>query len=208
MKKKLIVSALAAGLCLAVATTGVVIIDGGTGGTKSAVAANVMANSPLPSIVPLGQSDPAVTAGSTKVIAVSKIYAEDFLKTERQFAGADIVVAGTIVKVDAARWNSPDGAEWKPDESVALPIPYTTFYIQPTQIVKGTPKWDTPIPFRVEGGAFGPDAANAAEFGTVLPEIQLGNPNPEAKRRAPPPALAECWLNLANANSAKRKVLS
>jgi hypothetical protein len=33
------------------------------------------------------------------------------------------------------------------------------------------------------------------------------NPNPEAKQRAPAPALAECWLNLANRISAKRKVL-
>jgi hypothetical protein len=174
MKKKVLILALAAGLCLAVAIGGYIMIRGATGGMEGAVAANLSTNPLLPSVNYSSQGESAPSVGSTKVVTVSKIYAEDFLKTPKQFASADVVVVGTILKVDTARWNSSDGAEWMPDESVAMPVPYTTFYIQPTQILKGTPKWDAPIPFRIEGGAFGPDAAKATQFATDLPKLQPG----------------------------------
>ncbi|MDA8216823.1 MAG: hypothetical protein M0Z94_04315 [Dehalococcoidales bacterium] len=100
-------------------------------------------------------------------------YVEDFLVTTRQFAEADIVLLGTIEKVDAARWNSPDGKEWKPADTIAEPMPYTTIYVAPSEIVKGNPKFGTPVAVRFAGGAVGPNSqAMSAQIG--LPDLEVG----------------------------------
>ena len=75
----------------------------------------------------------------------------DYLTIEKQMELSGIVVAGTVVKIDAPRCNSPDGKEWSPPEDQTLPIVYTTFYVEPAQILKGTPEWGTPVAFRVTG---------------------------------------------------------
>jgi hypothetical protein len=51
---------------------------------------------------------------------------------------SDIVVVGKVVSVDPARWNSPDGKSWSPPEEEASPIVYTTFYVEPVEILRGT----------------------------------------------------------------------
>ena len=75
----------------------------------------------------------------------------DALTIEKQVGYSAIIAVGTIVKIDESRWNSPDGEEWRPREEETLPIFYTTFYVEPTELLKGTPEWDTPIAFRVTG---------------------------------------------------------
>lgn len=66
---------------------------------------------------------------------------------------SDIVVVGEIVKVDPARWNNATNTEWTPTQGTDnLPLVYTTFYVEPEQILEGTPKWGEPIAFRTVGG--------------------------------------------------------
>jgi hypothetical protein len=75
---------------------------------------------------------------------------------------ADIIVYGKVTKIDPGRWNSPDGNAWDlknykdntPNDTSDDPIPviYRTYYVEPTETLKGTPKWGTPIVFIVDGG--------------------------------------------------------
>ena len=63
---------------------------------------------------------------------------------------SDLIVAGTVVKIDAPRWNSADGKRWSQhswDED-SEPLVYQTFYVQPEEILHGAPKWGTPVAFR------------------------------------------------------------
>lgn len=64
---------------------------------------------------------------------------------------ADLIVYGKVVQIDPARWNSPDGNAWKPKDPSGMSVPatYQTVYVQPTEILKGTPKWGTPVAFMV-----------------------------------------------------------
>jgi hypothetical protein len=62
---------------------------------------------------------------------------------------AELIVHGKVVKVDPARWSTPDGRE--PDSRTEADNPariYTTFYVEPTE-VKGTPRFGTPIAIMV-----------------------------------------------------------
>jgi hypothetical protein len=81
----------------------------------------------------------------------------DALTIEHQVEDSDIVVVGEIVKVDTPRWNSPDGKAWRPPEDQATAVFYTTFYIEPARLLKGTQKWGTPVAFRVMRGIAGGD---------------------------------------------------
>ncbi len=90
---------------------------------------------------------------------------------------SDLVVAGTVVKVNPPRWNSDDGKSWKPrGENDPMAVVYQTFYVQPEEILKGAPQWGTPVAFRAvwwnspSGG--GPLSVGdlVAAFGQVDPE--------------------------------------
>jgi Domain of unknown function (DUF4829) len=63
---------------------------------------------------------------------------------------ADLIVYGKVVKVDPARWSTPDGQprDGRSDGSAFARI-YTTFYIEPAEIT-GTPRFGTPIAIMVE----------------------------------------------------------
>ncbi len=69
-----------------------------------------------------------------------------------QAQASDICVVGRVVGEDPARWNSPDGEKWSPPEDEATPIVYTTYYIEPAEILLGSPSWGAPIAFRGIGG--------------------------------------------------------
>lgn len=82
---------------------------------------------------------------------------------------SDIVVVGKIVKVDPARWNNAANTEWTPTQGTDnLPLVYTTFYVEPEQILKGTPKWGEPIAFRTVGGT-------ATGMDTPVDRVETGN---------------------------------
>lgn len=114
--------------------------------------------------------------GQTYYVTQNATYYGEWVKVENQVRRADIIVRGVVVGIEASRWNSPDGNPWTPDESVAMPVPYTTFYVRPIAILKGTSKWPDPIPFRYEGGTFGPDREQitAASVGD-LPDLKVGD---------------------------------
>lgn len=94
---------------------------------------------------------------------------------------SDLVVVGTVVKVDPPRWNSRDGKPWKPrGEDAPMAVVYQTFYVQPKETPRGAPKWGIPVAFRAvwwnspSGG--GPLAAGdlVVAFGQVDPELYGG----------------------------------
>jgi len=91
----------------------------------------------------------------------------DSLTVERQTQEADLIIVGEIVQVDPSAWNSPDGKQWQPPEEVTLPIVYTTFYIKPTRVLKGEPRWGVPVAFRVTG-PIAPPADNALGLSSRL----------------------------------------
>ena len=63
-------------------------------------------------------------------------------------ADSDLIVAGTVVKVDEPRWNSADGKRWSPHEDDSEALVYQTFYVQVETPFKGNPRWGTPVAFR------------------------------------------------------------
>lgn len=81
---------------------------------------------------------------------------------------ASIVVYGTVTKVDPGRWNSRDGKRWTPPTESDLPVIYRTFYVEPIEILKGAPKWGTPVAFMVTGGTEGVVAGPVAVGDRVL----------------------------------------
>ena len=83
---------------------------------------------------------------------------ETTLPSRDHVEDSDIIAVGEIVKIDPPRWNSPDGEQWRPREEQTLAVLYTTFYVEPTALLKGTPKWGTPIAFRIQNGVVGGDA--------------------------------------------------
>lgn len=99
------------------------------------------------------------------------------LLIKNQAARADLIVRGRIVIVDDARWNSPTGEKWNPDEnSLDMPVVYTTFYVEVEKIFKGTPKWGSPVAFRILGGVVGPEGSAAAgSVDAPFPELKAGD---------------------------------
>ena len=83
---------------------------------------------------------------------------------------AELIVYGTVVKVDPAQWNTPDGRQptHAPQSADDNPVIYTTFYVQPTEI-RGTPRFGTPVaimvPFHDELLAEGDEVLVFAEYG-------------------------------------------
>lgn len=99
---------------------------------------------------------------TTQSQVVFSLYTEDALTVKAQAARSDIVLVGRIVEFLPARWNSVDGKAWYPDEEIALPTVYSTFLVEPQTIVKGTPRWGSPVAFRLPGGT---------------PEVESGPPD-------------------------------
>ncbi len=85
---------------------------------------------------------------------------------------AELIVYGTVVKVDPARWNTPDGRRptHRPRSADDNPVIYTTFYVEPTQTI-GLPRFGTPVaimvPFHEELLAVDDEVLVFAEYGDV-----------------------------------------
>ncbi|MFH0915518.1 MAG: hypothetical protein V1912_03610 [bacterium] len=97
----------------------------------------------------------ALPAVSTTVVVE---WDRDHLTIEKHVEDSDIIAVGEIVEIDPPRWNSPDGEQWRPREEQTLAVLYTTFYVEPTALLKGTSEWGTPIAFRIQNGVVGGDA--------------------------------------------------
>jgi hypothetical protein len=83
-------------------------------------------------------------------------------------AHADIVVYGKVTKIDPGQWNSPDGKYWEPDLSETVGVIYRTYYVEPNEVLKGTPKWGTPVAFIIKGGTEGETIGPVSVGDTVL----------------------------------------
>jgi hypothetical protein len=94
------------------------------------------------------------------------------LTIERQTARSDIIVVGNVVRVDKARWNGSGGK--KPGQLSCLPdvmpIVYSTFYVEPSQVLKGVQRWGAPIAFRTTAVLTGSNTP--AGFVATLPSIE------------------------------------
>ena len=90
---------------------------------------------------------------------------------------SDLVVAGTVVKVDPPRWNSDDGKPWKPrGEDDPMAVVYQTFYVQPEETLKGAPQWGTPVAFRAVWWN-SPSGGGPLSVGDLA--VAFGQPDPE-----------------------------
>lgn len=108
---------------------------------------------------------PAASSGDGYYVTQDATYWGEWVRVENQVRRAEIIVHGVVTRIDPSRWNSPDGKPWSPDEGTAMPVAYTTFYVEPIAVLKGTSKWPSPIPFRFAGGTFGPDREQIAAAG-------------------------------------------
>ncbi len=85
--------------------------------------------------------------------AAQALPAWDVLTIERNTALAEIIVVGEVTRVDPARWNGSGGKKPGPLSCASWdPMVYATFYVKPTEVLKGVPQWGTPVAFRLEGG--------------------------------------------------------
>lgn len=107
------------------------------------------------------------SAGRTLTEALTTGAADDPLVAQKS---ADLIVYGKVVQIDPTRWNSPDGKYHEPNDPSGKSIParYQTVYVQPSEILKGTPKWGTPVAFMVVNGTGGDDPPTLAVGNTVL----------------------------------------
>jgi len=93
----------------------------------------------------LGACDATTPENTGHFIEIT--YDPAYLTIAAQAGESDIVVAGTVVREDPAKWNSADGTR-----SGEGALAYTTFYVEPAEILQGTPAWGTPIAVRAIGG--------------------------------------------------------
>ncbi len=91
-----------------------------------------------------------------------------YLPVSAQTKHSDVIVVGKVVKVDPARWNSPDGKDWIPADSMVMRVIFRTFWVQPTEVLKGKPTAGEPLPFFVRGGTEGEASAPVGIGDTVL----------------------------------------
>ncbi len=91
-----------------------------------------------------------------------------FLTVVGQTEHSDLIVVGEVVQIDPARWNSPDGKRWIPEDTLVVPLIFRTFWVQPTEVLKGSPTASGPLPFFVHGGIEGEASAPVDVGETVL----------------------------------------
>jgi hypothetical protein len=64
---------------------------------------------------------------------------------------SELIITGYVVKVDPARWNTPDGQrsashmQFTPDGHEYQSFTYVTFYVHPEENLKGSPRFGSPI---------------------------------------------------------------
>jgi hypothetical protein len=93
----------------------------------------------------------------------------------QQTADSAIALLGKVVKVDPSLWNSPDGKAWSSPAGGIEPAVYTTFYVAPEKVLKGSPAWGTPVAFRVTGGHISTSSTatqtSTVEAGTLILKV-------------------------------------
>jgi hypothetical protein len=100
-------------------------------------------------------SNTALTEQWTRFVAAHELAQRGYATIEYKSAptpdwNADLIVYGTVTKVDPVRWSTPDGQprDGRGEGSEFATI-YTTFYVEPTEVA-GTPRFGTPVAIMVE----------------------------------------------------------
>ncbi len=115
----------------------------GCGGQSAAVSTET----PDPTQASATTLDPSVASFTANALVDPSL-----LTLESQTKGAEIIVVGTIVQIDTPKWNSADGKQpTTSKETDPMPVVYSTFYVKPTEVLKGEAKWGSPIAFRSLG---------------------------------------------------------
>lgn len=100
------------------------------------------------------------------------MYVPGVKKLENQAAQAEIVVHGKVVDVGVGRWNSNDGKAWVTDNDQDCPLVYRCFSVEPIELIKGEPRFGSPISFIVIGGTEG-EVSGPVQVGAEV--IVFGN---------------------------------
>ena len=142
----------------------------------AAVSAQTAGDSRAEASGPASQEAGNTALGGNVAYGVDALWPEDLVLVSGQVLNSDVIVVGAVTDILPARWNSPDGKEWRPEEDVALPVVYTTFMIEPQEVLKGPPKTGTPIAFRVPGGVVGSGAhVGDVDLGGDFPHLAVGD---------------------------------
>ena len=95
----------------------------------------------------------------------------EYLTIERQTELSGIIIVGQVVRVDTPKWNGSGGKQASRFSCASWdPTVYATFYVEPSQELKGEPKWGTPVAFRVEGVVT--ESETTDEFVATLPSVE------------------------------------
>jgi len=76
-------------------------------------------------------------------------------RPESAVLNSELIVYGAVVKLDPARFNSPDGKPWRSTTEEDMSMIFETFYVQPEEVLKGSPRFGTPVAFMLMGGTEG-----------------------------------------------------
>lgn len=102
----------------------------------------------------------------------SSSYSSRAVEVQNQAAQAEIVVHGKVVDVGVGRWNSNDGKAWATDNDQDCPLVYRCFSVEPIELIKGEPRFGSPISFIVIGGTEG-EVSGPVQVGAEV--IVFGN---------------------------------
>jgi hypothetical protein len=154
-------------MILVVALLGMVALGCGSGKQAATSSSSQVAATSSSSQVAATSSSPQVSNRTLTIDQATTGAAEDPLVAQK---AADIVVYGLVVKIDPGRWNSADGKYWQPNDPSGMSVAaiYRTYYVQPAEILKGTPKWATPVAFMVVGGTGNQTTGPVSVGDTVL----------------------------------------
>lgn len=124
----------------------------------------------------VGGSSANDAKGQAAIMTVDAFWPAGATTISNQTQESDVIVYGEVVKIDPGRWNSPDGRDWTPKDEMTVKLIYTTFYVKPVEMMKGTPKWGDPIAFRVSGGAVpGGDVSMVSDDFGSLEGLSVGD---------------------------------
>lgn len=97
----------------------------------------------------------STTTSDRLTMNIESSVSKNAVMPEAQAKYAEIIVYGTVTRVAPGRWNSPDGKGWKSASETDTPAIYSTFYVEPNKVLKGEPRFGTPVAFMIPGGTEG-----------------------------------------------------
>jgi len=97
----------------------------------------------------------STTTSERRTMTIEASVSKNAVMPEAQAKYSEIIVYGTVTSVAPGRWNSSDGKVWTPAKETDTPVIYGTFYVEPIQVLKGEPRFGTPVAFMIPGGTEG-----------------------------------------------------